>query len=60
MQAEHDCQAAGTLEYVAAYGAPGIGQAWTCTMCSRGWSRIGGAFWPAESGAHILSPRDVE
>jgi hypothetical protein len=59
-QPEHDCQAADTLEYVAQYGAPGIGQAWHCTVCGRAWSRIGGIFSPAESGAHILSPQDVE
>jgi hypothetical protein len=59
-QPEHDCQAAGTLAYEAHYGAPGIGQAWHCTMCGRAWSRIGGIFSPAESGAHILSPQDVE
>jgi len=59
-QPEHDCQAAGTLDYVADYGAPGIGQAWTCTACGRPWSRVGGIFWPAESGVHILSPEDVE
>jgi hypothetical protein len=45
---------------VAAYGAPGVGQAWECTVCHRHWARLGDIFWPAEYGAHILSPHDVE
>jgi hypothetical protein len=57
---EHDCQAAGTLEYEAEYGAPGFGQALKCTTCGRSWARLGDTFWPAEAGAHILSPHDVE
>ncbi|SCL20430.1 hypothetical protein GA0074692_0865 [Micromonospora pallida] len=57
---EHDCEAAGTLEFVATYGAPGVGQAWSCTACGRDWSRVGGTFWPAEQGVHILSLGDVE
>jgi hypothetical protein len=55
---EHDCQASGTLVYVAAYGAPGVGQAWSCTDCGRGWARVGGLFYPAEENVHILSPED--
>lgn len=55
---EHDCQAAGTLTFVAVYGAPGVGQSWTCTECGRDWARLGGRFYPAEDGAHILSPAD--
>jgi hypothetical protein len=57
---EHDCQAAGNLTFVAVYGAPGVGQAWECTVCRREWARVGDTFWPAEDGAHILSPHDVE
>ncbi len=57
---DHDCQAAGTLAFVAHYGAPGIGQSWTCTACGRAWSRVEGMFTPAEWGMHILSPADVE
>ena len=57
---EHDCQTAGTLVFVATYGAPGIGQAWTCTTCGKEWSRVYGTFWPADQGVHILSPEDVE
>ncbi len=34
-QPEHDCLTTGRLDYVADYGAPGIGQAWTCTVCDR-------------------------
>ena len=56
----HDCQAAGTLTFVAVYGAPGVGQAWECAVCHRQWARLGDTFWPAEYGAHILSPHDVE
>lgn len=59
-QPAHNCQAAGTLIYEGEYGAPGFGQAWTCTTCGREWARLGEIFWPAEAGAHILSPRDVE
>jgi hypothetical protein len=55
---EHDCHAAGTLAYVAAYGAPGFGQAWACTECGRDWARLGNQFYPAEEHAHILSPED--
>ncbi|WP_406106298.1 hypothetical protein [Micromonospora globbae] len=57
---EHDCEAAGTLAFVAAYGAPGVGQAWTCTTCGKQWSRAGGTFWPADLGVHILRLGDVE
>ena len=59
-RAEHDCQAAGTLAFVAHYGAPGVGQAWTCMTCGTAWSRVGGRFWPADEGVHILRPEDVE
>jgi hypothetical protein len=59
-QDDHDCQAAGTLAFVGHYGAPGVGQSWTCTACGRAWSRVGGMFTPAEWGVHILSPADVE
>ncbi|MGC4808745.1 hypothetical protein [Micromonospora sp. DT233] len=45
---------------MATYGAPGIGQAWTCTTCGRDWSRVGGEFWPAELDAHVLRLEDVE
>jgi hypothetical protein len=55
---EHDCQAAGTLTFVAVYGAPGVGQAWKCTECGRAWARLGEQFHPAEDGAHILTPAD--
>ncbi|ROO63010.1 hypothetical protein EDC02_5020 [Micromonospora sp. Llam0] len=55
---EHDCHAAGTLTFVAEYGAPGVGQEWTCTECGRAWARLGERLHPAEDGAHILSPRD--
>jgi hypothetical protein len=57
---EHDCKAAGTLTYVAEYGAPGIGQAWECPVCGRRWSRVSGTFWPAEWGMHILTPEQCE
>ncbi len=57
---EHECETAGTLVFVAHYGAPGVGQAWTCTTCGTAWARVGGAFWPADQGVHILDPRDVE
>jgi hypothetical protein len=60
MVGRHDCQADATLVYVADYGAPGVGQAWACTACGRGWSRIGDSFYPAETGAHLLRPEDVE
>lgn len=56
--AMHDCEAAGTLTFVAAYGAPGIGQAWACTDCGRHWARLSGRFHPADDGVHILSPAD--
>ncbi|WP_416901327.1 hypothetical protein [Micromonospora echinospora] len=56
---KHDCEAAGTLQFVAVYGAPGVGQAWTCTTCGRDWSRVGGTFWPADQGVHILNIEDV-
>lgn len=56
---EHDCQKAGTLAFIAHYGAPGVGQAWACTTCGKEWSRVGGTFWPAEQEMHILNPRDV-
>jgi hypothetical protein len=56
----HDCEADATLVYVADYGAPGVGQAWACTACGRGWSRNGDSFYPAETGAHLLTPEDVE
>lgn len=55
----HDCLAAGTLEFVAAYGAPGVGQAWQCTGCGRGWARLGDHFHPAAEQVHILSPEDT-
>lgn len=55
---EHDCQAAGTLVFRGHYGAPGVGQAWDCTECDRNWSRLGDRFYPAEDGAHILTPED--
>jgi hypothetical protein len=54
----HDCEAAGTLKYAGTYGAPGVGQAWDCTACGRGWARVGGHFHPAEQGVHILTPAD--
>jgi hypothetical protein len=54
----HDCQAAGTLVFVAVYGAPGVGQAWECTQCGRHWARVGNQFYPAEEHVHILSPED--
>lgn len=57
---EHDCEAAGTLTFVATYGAPGVGQAWTCTTCAKAWSRVNGVFSPADHGAHLLRPDDVE
>jgi hypothetical protein len=60
MVGRHDCQAEATLVYVADYGAPGVGQAWACTACGRDWSRIGDSFYPAETGAHLLTPEDVE
>ena len=55
---EHDCHAAGTLAFEGVYGAPGVGQAWACTECGRGWARLGNQFYPAEENAHILSPED--
>lgn len=55
---EHDCQAAGTLTFVAVCGAPGVGQAWRCTECGRAWARLGGQFYPAEDGAQILTSAD--
>ncbi|MFI7493073.1 hypothetical protein ACIBXA_32345 [Micromonospora echinaurantiaca] len=57
---DHDCEAAGTLAFVAHYGAPGTGQAWTCTRCGKAWSRVDGVFWPADQGVHILSIDDVQ
>lgn len=56
----HDCVTARTLRFAGAYGAPGFGQAWDCTVCSRGWSRIGDEFHLAEALAHILTLDDVE
>jgi hypothetical protein len=55
---EHDCQTAATLVFRGHYGAPGVGQAWDCTECGRGWSRLGDRFYPAEDGAHILTLKD--
>jgi hypothetical protein len=54
----HDCEAAGTLKFAGIYGAPGVGQAWDCTACGRSWARLGGQFYPAEQGVHILTPAD--
>ena len=56
----HDCESAGTLTYAGDYGAPGVGQAWDCTVCGRGWARLGGRFYPADWGVHILTPQDCE
>jgi len=55
---EHDCQGAGTLTFRGSYGAPGVGQAWDCTECGQSWVRLGDRFYPAEQGAHILTPAD--
>jgi hypothetical protein len=41
------------------YGAPGVGSSYKCTDCGMAWSKVGGHFYPAESGAHILSPSQV-
>lgn len=55
----HDCLADDKLVYVAAYGAPGIGEAWRCTVCDEEWAKVGGTFHDPSEGAHILSPEDV-
>ena len=57
---EHDCTTAGTLVFVAYYGAPGTGQAWACATCGTQWARVGDTFWPADQMMHILSVDDVE
>jgi hypothetical protein len=57
---DHDCLAGHAMRYEAHYGAPGTGEAWRCDTCGRAWSRVGGVFYPAESGAHILTPGQCE
>jgi hypothetical protein len=42
------------LRFISHYGAPGIGSHWQCTE-GHDWSRVGTAFYPPESGAHILT-----
>jgi hypothetical protein len=47
------------LDYVAHYGAPGIGQAWRCRVCGREWAKLGQMFLDPASGVHELRPEDV-
>lgn len=35
----HDCRQ--EAEYVATYGAPGIGQHWVCRLCGKDFTKIG-------------------
>lgn len=43
----------GTVEYVADYGAPGVGQHWRCSSCHADVTRLGGSFFDAAAGAQI-------
>jgi hypothetical protein len=47
------------LDFVAHYGAPGIGQAWHCRVCGREWAKLGGSFFDPATGVHELRPEDV-
>ena len=48
-----------TVDYIAHYGAPGIGWHGVCRVCSREWAVVGGTLHDPAAGAHELSPEDV-
>lgn len=49
----------GDLDFVAHYGAPGVGEQWRCVQCRRSWALVGDVFYDPADGAHILSLDDV-
>lgn len=57
----------GSVEYTATMGAPGVGQAWTCSECGKAWVRIGTVFidvdgmlrHPDQEPPWVLTPEDV-
>lgn len=55
----HDCLAVDDLEFVADYGASGVGQSWRCRGCGRSWAKVGDRLHRPQDGAHLLRPEDV-
>ncbi len=59
--ADHGCLALDNqMEFVATYGAPGVGQKWRCVACGRPWAKVDGMLFPEEDMAHLLLPEDTE
>lgn len=47
------------LDFEGHYGAPGVGSAWSCKECGKGWSLVGGAFYDPAEMVHLMTEEDA-